>query len=585
MEQAFEDEQSLTISDYVAIAKRRKKPIAITTGTVFAICLLAALFWPPTYRSTAVILIEEQDVPQDLVRSTVTSYALQRIEEIKQRIMTTGNIMSIAKRFALYSEKELDRLTRSEISHNFRSNVAVNPISADVIDPISGRPTEAVIAFQLSFDGSKTNTVHKVTNELVTLFLNENLKDRTEQSSSTSEFLSTEAKALDKQLKDLELDISEFKENNIGALPELTNHNLSILDRTQQELLNISTRLQELERRKIELRSGLAQLSPTSPQILASGEAVLSETDRLKALESELRFKSAKYHDHHPDLQRLKREIAAIKEFEGSDSKEATLVREIHSARNLLASLRDKYTEDHPEVIKLRILIEELKSQKGSILKEASKVIADNPAYVLIETQIHSIESEIVALKDKQKTLNDKINQYDSLLARAPAVEKDYQALLRNYENSQLKYQEIKAKQMSATLAQSLEQERKGERFTLIQPPEIPENPISPNRALLFFMGIVFASGLGAASGILAEKIDPKVYGEKAILAATNVAHMISIPYMEPEEEKTDQRKNYQRIAIGASAGIIMTIILFHNFVKPIDVAWFILLRKLGIHG
>lgn len=584
IEREYEAPTSKSLSDYIAITKRRRKSIVITTISILILGLATTLLWPATYRSTAVILIEEQDVPQDLVRSTITSYAVQRIEEIKQRIMTISNIMSIAERFELYTEKEFDRLTREEITLDFRSNVNINPISADVIDPRSGRPTQAVIAFSLSFDGKKVSTVHKVTNELVTLYLSENLKERTAQSASTNEFLSAEGNALNNQLKELEKRISAFKENNKGSLPELNSYNLSIIDRSQRELLDIATRRQELDRRKIEIGSQLTQLNPSSPQILPSGESVLSDTDRLKALQSEYRKNSAKYRDDHPDLKRLKREISALEGSLGSVNNRKEVAKELNTARDKLATYKDKYKNDHPELIQQQKLVTKLEQELTSNLLKNDDIIPDNPAYVLLNTQLQSINSEITSLQFKETTLKSKIAEYDALLTRSPAVEKDYQALLRDYENTQLKYREIKAKQLEAELANNLEQERKGERFTLIQPPEIPERPVSPNRFLLIIVSIILAIGAGAGMGALREILDQSVYGEKEIVKVTNIKPIALIPYMYDEDEINTKKRRLLLTLIGILIVGIISAVIFHHFIKPLDVTWFIILRKLGLN-
>ena len=183
----FEGE-TRSLSDYVNIIRRRKKVFAIATGIVMVLVITATFLWPKTYRSQAIILIEQQDIPADLVQTTITSYAQQRIEEIKQRIMTIGNIIGIVEEFELYTDRELERKTRTEIAEEFRKAVSIRPISAEVVDPRSGRPTLAIIAFSLSFDGDHPSKVQKVTNEITTLYLDENLKERTEQTKSTSDF-------------------------------------------------------------------------------------------------------------------------------------------------------------------------------------------------------------------------------------------------------------------------------------------------------------------------------------------------------------------------------------------------------------
>ncbi|RZV56861.1 MAG: sugar transporter, partial [Pseudomonadales bacterium] len=127
------EEEGKSLRDYVNILRRRKRKIAITAAAVMTLVLLVTFLWPATYRSESVILIEQQDIPSELVRTTITSYAQQRIEEIKQRIMTISNIMGIVEKFELYSERELRRKTRTEIAQDFRKAVSIRPISAEVV--------------------------------------------------------------------------------------------------------------------------------------------------------------------------------------------------------------------------------------------------------------------------------------------------------------------------------------------------------------------------------------------------------------------------------------------------------------------
>lgn len=579
------EEVSKSLSDYIAVAKRRKKIILIAMCVIFFIGVLVSILWPSTYRSTAVILIESQDIPPDLVRSTITSYAVQRIEEIKQRIMTTSNIMSVVERFELYDKDDLKRLTRTEISKKFRNNVLVEPISADVMDPRSGNPTKAVIAFKLAFDGHEPQKVHKVTNELITLYLNENLRGRTEQSNSTSDFLSSELNELDKILKDLEEKLSKFKEEHKGSLPELNGFNLSILDRSQTELTEVKTRIQELESRKIELASQLAQLNPSAPTILADGKAVLSDSDRLKALQSEYRHKSAIYNSDHPDLVRLNREISGLQKTLGLPDSGKDISKQLQVARDQLAQAHQKYTEEHPEIKRLADVVDRLEKELPQAKVTVSDPIPDNPSYVLLDTQLKAVDSEITSLRSKSNAIREKITSYEQLLLKAPAVEKDYQVLLRDYDNTRLKYREISEKQMQAALGKNLEQERKGERFTLIQPPEIPEDPVSPNRIAIVVIALILSIGCGVAAGALAEAIDPNIYGEKAINAITGINAMAIIPFFTIPVSKVERTNTIRWAAGSAVIALILAAVLFNFLVKPLDVTVYILLHRLGINS
>ena len=73
---------------------RRRRVFYAVSGLVAAGTVALALLLPPTYRSSATILIEQQEIPQDLVRSVITSFADQRVQVISQRVMTTQNLLS-----------------------------------------------------------------------------------------------------------------------------------------------------------------------------------------------------------------------------------------------------------------------------------------------------------------------------------------------------------------------------------------------------------------------------------------------------------------------------------------------------------
>ena len=83
---------------------RRRRTFWLVAGIAAAAAVALAVFLPPTYRSTATILIEQQEIPQDMVRSVITSFADQRVQTISQRVMTTKNLMALIDRYSLYPD-------------------------------------------------------------------------------------------------------------------------------------------------------------------------------------------------------------------------------------------------------------------------------------------------------------------------------------------------------------------------------------------------------------------------------------------------------------------------------------------------
>ncbi|MCP3672746.1 MAG: lipopolysaccharide biosynthesis protein [Gammaproteobacteria bacterium] len=580
----FEEEDTKSIGEYVNAFKRRKWQFAVPAAAVFILACLVAVFWPSTYQSSATILIEEQQIPKDLVQSTITSYAAQQIEVIKARIMTTKNIMSMVEKFNLYDEDERRTMSRSEIVQEFVENVGLDVISAGVIDPRSGRPTEATIAFSISYTHENPTSAQKVVSELVNLYLNENLRDRNEKTSNTSSFLQAEAVHLNSVLVKSEGELAIFKAANEGSLPELYEYNLNIVQRTERELLDASLRLKELEKRKLQLESDLAQMSKFAPTVMPNGEQVLSDYDRLKALRSSYRQKIAVYSSKHPDVVRLEREINVLEQELGGGLSAEDHARRVKAEQDKLSALKQKYTPDHPKVLAQQRVVEQVANELPSQTVVADKALTpDNPAYVLTDTQLQATIVEMQILHENKVELEKKIAKYERLIVKAPNVEKEYTALNRDYDNAQMKYQEIKAKLMSAELAQTLERGRKGERFTLIDPPELPEEPVSPNRLAIMFLGIIAALGAGAGVVIIAEAMEPSVRGARELNRILGVAPLVVVPLIEWDDEA--EKSLFEKYKWFAAAALLALIglLCFHFLIKPLDVTWFMLLRKLGV--
>ena len=304
-------EKPNALRDYLAAAKHRRKSLILAFTIGLALSAALALLLPPKYRSSGTILIEQQEMPQELVRSTVTSYADERVQVISKRVMTTETLLNIIRRYDLYP-KERAKDTREALLTRMRKDIGLKMISADVIDPRSGRPTSATIAFEVSYTNRSADMAAKVANEITTLYLNENLNNRTQLARDAANFLQAEADRLDHQIADLELKLAEFKDKNLHKLPELTQLNMTLLDRTDEQLRELQNRKDSLEQQRVFLEAQLAQLKPNSTVFSDTGERIVSSADRLKMARSQLDSARAMYAPDHPDVVRLQREVDGL---------------------------------------------------------------------------------------------------------------------------------------------------------------------------------------------------------------------------------------------------------------------------------
>jgi succinoglycan biosynthesis transport protein ExoP len=527
MRQYYDDEPK-SLFDYWLILKRRRYLFAIPAAAIVLITGLMAVGQTPVYRSQATILIEDQEIPEDIVGPTMTNYASQQIQVISQRVLTADNIKAVVEKFDVYPGLGDDESVPAlMLANRFREDMELDLVSTDVIGA-QGRSTKAAIAFTLAFNNPDPRIAQQVAEELVSLFLNENRRSSEVRTAGVSELLRAAMEDANEDLIRTEADLAEFKSTHEGALPELQQLNLSVIDRTEQQLSDVNLRIQELEQRKLQLSTQLAPISPTAPVTLPSGETIMGDRERLRALEVDFRRKSAIYEAGHPDLVRLEREIQTLRATVGDAGSYESLQNQLREERDRLGQLRERYADNHPDIKAAESAIASLQSQLESFDERGlpENTVADNPAYVLIQTQLQSAELETKSLLQKRSELQATIAKHEALIKQAPNVEMQYEALLRNYENARTKYTDLQERLRAAEVSANVGQEISGQRFTLIEPPALPLYPEGQNRQAIFMMGFLLAGGVGIGFVVIAEFMDTSIRNPKELTTVVGSFHI-----------------------------------------------------------
>jgi polysaccharide chain length determinant protein (PEP-CTERM system associated) len=513
-----------TAQDFLDILKRRRWSIIVPAGAVFIIAAIVAFCWPPTYRSTATILIEEQEVPREYVNTAVTTFADQRLQSINQRIMGTTRLLEIITKFKLYDDLK-SKWTTEEIIDRMRKDIKFNTVSADVIDPRSGQPRPATIAFTVSYNGKNPVVVQQVASELTSLYLEENLKDREKQSQGTSKFLEDEMKSVQVQLADFDSRIKTYKQGHINSLPELTQLNLQSLETVEREIVSLNYQLRTLKERESNIQTELSTMST---------DAGNQDKTRL----SELRVR--------------------------------------------LGEMKTRLTDEHPDVIKTKGEIAELMKQLRATGRDTADNKPDNPAYITLSSQLSGIQSEIESAKRQIETLSRKREDYKRRIAASPGVEEGYKNILDQRNNLQLKYDDLSKKFMEAKVSNGMEKEQKGERFTLIDAARLPEKPVSPNIPAILLIGLVLGLGSGVGVAALNEQGDQTARTPEMLARVTSFPVLASIPEIVTWEDIARQKKKRRRAAVGLVLFLVISPILFHFLVMDLDIFWAKALRKMA---
>lgn len=526
----------LTLSDYLAILKRRKFHIAGVFSFVLVIAVAVALLIPPVYQSVGIILVESQQIPTEMVKSSETTFADERIEVIKQRVMTRANLLRIIDKYDLYQEAKA-KLQPSQIVQEMRKDIGVILLSTDK-GSSRGKTT---IAFQVSFDYRYPDVANKVANEIVTLFLDENAKSRTERAAETNEFLMQEADRLKKELEEVENKVATYKQQYANALPEHLELHMGMIQRTESELKDVEREYkstqEELRYQEIELEAAKAGVGGK----IFSQQNVSPETE-LDKLKNELVKASAAYKENHPVVKSLKRKIELLEKNIAARSTEANT-----AAANPLSGASD------PEAA--------LRVEK-------------------VKAQIESSRARLQSLAQQQAGLRAKIGGLEGRVTLSPQIERGLLTLERDYENAKAKYDEIRSKQNNAKIAENLEQENKAERFSLLEAPLMPDKPIRPDRKKMIVMGFFLAIAAAFGLVMLMETMDKRVRGVEFLTSVVGMRPIGIVPYIKTQAELTQNRGRYKYIALGVVVILIIALSLAHFLWMPLDMLVYKIMAK-----
>ena len=230
-------------SGYIHAIARRK---ALLFGLAIPIAVLAVLLsigLPDVYTSSALVEIDEPTSSQAMAEtSSGESYADQYVQNLKGIVLTDSNLRKMIREHDLYPgyDDETAMLMR------VKRDISVSIVTTPILDPRTGREREVVDAFTLSFDHREPGKAQKGAEWLVSAFLAEHRRQRQGRASNAAQFYAKEAERIRTQVAGLESKLAEFKRANAGQLPELTEVNMSIMDRTESQLEQVSQQMSSL---------------------------------------------------------------------------------------------------------------------------------------------------------------------------------------------------------------------------------------------------------------------------------------------------------------------------------------------------
>lgn len=524
-----EDMDSLSVGrrvpdmeDYVDMLRRQKAWIVGPAFAALVVAVVVAFAWPDTYISTAVVRVVPPQVPEAFVPSNVNMEMSQRINSMAQQILSRSTLTNIINTHGLY-RRDQARLPMEDVVENMRKrDVRIS----SVVNFNAGEGKRQVPAFQISFAYEDRMKAHKVCQDLVGRFINENTRDRTNQSVFTTQFLKDQLELARRDLEAVEDKLAKFRIANAGRLPDQVQQNLQQLTVLEQRMANMNGMMSRQNQEKLLMESQL-RIYREQLNTLSSTEEVVSTQQQ-----QQQQAKSARLTKLENDIQTMEMQ---------------------------LASMRENYTDNHPDVQRMLASLKVVRDTKAKLEKdeaaEAAKKKTEEPAKEAPRRMINpaairegreleasikrlqgAIEAKDLEAEETRKEaarVEASIKATQARIEATPLGEKEYLDLLRERDLVRQRVEELNKKQGISNIATALETRQQGENLELLDPASLPQKPSEPDRTMIIGAGAAFGLLFGIVLAGARELKDSTIKNLKDVRAYTQLNILGSIPLLE----------------------------------------------------
>jgi polysaccharide biosynthesis transport protein len=499
------------VEDYIDMVRRYRSWIVgpMFAGLVGAV--VVGFLWPDTFVSSAVMRITPQQVPERLVPSSINTQMAERLSSMQQEILSRSSLSELIQRPALdLYKKDRNRKPMEDVVEDMRKAIKIT-----ILDVPTQQQRRIASAFQIQFSYTDRYKAQAVVRELVTKFTEQNVTVLRNQANLTASFLGDEMKTSKEELDRLDAEITKFKMENAGRLPEQLQSNITNLNSLQMQLAAANEALNRNQQEKMMLETQLQNLRNQANYYNAN----LEESLGAQAVKNERLIQ---------------------------------LNRTVLDTETALAAARELYTKDHPDIRGFESRLRMLRGQRDQLEKEelavtsktsaprtavnpqVARALEDNKAAIAsVQASIQAKNLDIEDRVKQQGELNKAIQAYQARIEVSPLNEQRYAALLRDYNLAKEKYSDMAKRREVSETSQNLEERKAGENLEVLDPASLPEQPAEPNRLFIAGVGIGLGLALGMVMAGIKEMKDASLKNLKDVRAYTNLPVLSSIPLLE----------------------------------------------------
>jgi polysaccharide chain length determinant protein (PEP-CTERM system associated) len=500
------------IKEYWQIVLRRKW-IVLLAGTLLSTAAVVSIALMPNWYSASItVSVDPQKVPDRYVSSTVMADQL-RFDTLSEQVLNTSRLQQIIDELNLYPELR-SGMTQQELVDYMRQNISVQ---------VKQGGDRNASSFTIKFIGKDRQMVAKVATRLADSFIEWNLAMRQRQAAAASKFLASQLEEAKVRLEEQEARVNRFRRQHLGELPEQAGANSAALARLQVALQANIDNLNRLSQEKI----------------------LLKDRDTYKDDGA-----SARKEAPQPERSRLQEQERKLSEH--------------------LADLRSRYSDEYPDVAHANDRLMVVRQQLATLPDPAVAPQQHEQANAGTSssddsTRLLVTNNEIARLEAKQQQILADIKEYQAKVEAAPLREQELNELGRDYRNSTVRYQSVLDKTLTADMAEEMERTQEANRFSILEPAQIPDKAFKPHRLRWILLGIPACFLIAASLEIFTETVIRGAIGterELQTLLPDSIPVLGRIPEMETATE-TRRQKHHAVAAITGSLICCLVISLF----------------------
>ena len=443
----------LSLSEVLLTLRRHKNGVFLgwLLSAVFMIVVISLV--PNVYRATTTILVDPQKIPERYVASTVTSDPNERLNTLKEQVLSVSRLQEVIDKENIYPELRAKK-TREELIDYMRSKTTIE---------LKQGADQGLSSFSISYEDKDRQLVAVVANQLAATFIDWNLKVRQQQALGTTQFLSSELEEARKSLEQQEAQLQAFRMQHVGATPDQLNGNMQALSRLQTASQANDDAISRLDQERI----------------------LLSQAKPVEVRETP------------------------------APTERGRLIQEKHHLEDELSNLKRQFTDTYPDVIALNSQLKALNARIATLPEQVAG--ASDSYDQGTQVRLGLINKELARRQQQQADLQQQINSYQGKVDLVPVLETQLSELTRNYEVSKQNYQSLLDKRFSAGMSEDLERKQQAERFQVLDAARTPDKPIKPKRLPLFAGAVIVSLLLSSAATIGLDFLKGSVRSEAQI--------------------------------------------------------------------